>query len=643
MSVKLLGVSGPAEGTEYLLDSELSFGRGKNNALHVNDTSLSRQHFLIRPGPPYVLRDLGSKNGTFVNGVPISERTLMEGDEIRAGRSVFVLMGENQSARTPLPPDVFDLEPKTIRSGETVILNRDDAIYLQPAKVVEQLPHQNRALYDLQALLRIGSAIPTIRDLKTLEGELLDQIFAALPAERAAILLTENSPDELGAVFFRQRDTTVPGSMPISRTVVSQVLKDNTAILSNDVLLALGGPRSESITAANISSLLAVPMVALGRTLGAIYLDTTDTRTRFEEADLQLLTGIAGVAAAALDNVLHIQRLETDKKRLAAEINLQHNLMGESEAIRFVLQFIGKVAPTPSTVLIRGESGTGKELVARAIHGNSPRAEGPFLAINCAALTETLLEAELFGHEKGAFTGAFTQKKGKFEEAHGGTVFLDEVGELAPELQAKLLRVLQEREFQRVGGSKTIKTDIRLLAATNRDLETAVQQEGFRKDLYYRLNVVSIRIPALRERKQDIPLLAQYFVQKFARTMGRAIVGLSRNAMAALTNYDWPGNVRELENAIERAVVLGSTDAILLEDLPEAISEVYRPGGETASTFQELVVEAKRKIIRDALLQARGSYIEAARTLELHPSNLHRLMRSLGLKEAGIKPGTSSG
>jgi Nif-specific regulatory protein len=632
MSVKLIALTGPVEGTEYPLDGELSVGRGKNNALHVNDTSLSRQHFLIRPGPPYVLKDLGSKNGTFVNGVPVSERTLMEGDEIRAGRSVFILLSERPMGRTP--PGGLDLEPQTIRSGETVILRQDDAIYLQPAKVVDQIPYRNRALCDLQALLRIGAAIPTIRDLQALQGELLDQIFAALPAERAAILLTEDSPDELGSAFYRLRDSTSPSSMPISRTVVRLVLKDNSAILGNDVLLAVEGSRSESIAAANISSLLAVPMVALGRTLGVIYLDTTDPRTRFEEADLQLLTGIAGMAAAALDNVLHIRRLETDKRRLAAEINLQHNLMGESEAIRGVLQFIGKVAATASTVLIRGESGTGKELVARAIHGNSPRAEHPFLAINCAALTETLLESELFGHEKGAFTGAFAQKKGKFEEAQGGTVFLDEVGELAPGLQAKLLRVSQEREFQRVGGTRTIKTDIRLLAATNRDLEAAVHNGEFRKDLYYRLNVVSVRIPALRERRQDIPLLAQYFAQKYARTVGRPIVGLSRNAMAALAGYAWPGNVRELENAIERAVVLGSTDAILLEDLPDAISEAYRPSGEPASTFHESVVEAKRKIIRDALQQAAGSYAEAARVLGLHPSNLHRLMRSLGLKEA---------
>ena len=346
-----------------------------------------------------------------------------------------------------------------------------------------------------------------------------------------------------------------------------------------------------------------------------------------------MLTGIAGMAAAALDNALHIRRLETDKKRLTAELNLRHNLLGESPAIVSVLQFIAKAAPSSSTILIHGESGTGKELVARAIHSNSPRSNGPFVAINCAALTETLLESELFGHERGAFTGAVAQKKGRLEEAQGGTVFLDEVGEMAPGLQAKLLRVLQEREFQRVGGTRTIKVDIRLLAATNRDLEAAVQKGIFRQDLYYRLNVVSIKTPALRERKQDVPLLAQYFAQKYACNAARQVVGLTRQAMAALTGYDWPGNVRELENAIERAVVLGSTDTILLEDLPEPVIESYRPVGEPSTSFYDCVIEAKKQIIRNALIQAGGSYVEAARALDLHPSNLHRLMRNLNLRE----------
>jgi Nif-specific regulatory protein len=306
-------------------------------------------------------------------------------------------------------------------------------------------------------------------------------------------------------------------------------------------------------------------------------------------------------------------------------------MVGESGAARSVYAFIAKAAPASSTVLIRGESGTGKELVARAIHRNSARAARPFVAVNCAALAETLLESEFFGHEKGAFTGAVGQRKGKLEEAEGGTVFLDEVGELAPSLQAKLLRVLQEREFQRVGGNKTIRIDIRVIAATNRDLEDAVRHGAFREDLYYRLNVVSVRMPALRERREDIPLLAQYFAQKHARQANRSIAGVSEAARAAMLAYEWPGNVRELENAVERAVVLGSTETILPEDLPEAIVETVTPAP-AVTKFHEAVVQAKRHIVLKAIEQAEGNYTEAARVLGLHPSNLHRLIRTLGLR-----------
>jgi Nif-specific regulatory protein len=283
-------------------------------------------------------------------------------------------------------------------------------------------------------------------------------------------------------------------------------------------------------------------------------------------------------------------------------------------------------------VLISGESGTGKELVARAIHRNSGRANKPCVAINCAALADTLLESELFGHEKGAFTGAVVQKKGKLEVAEGGTVFLDEIGELAPLLQAKLLRVLQEREFERVGGTRTIKLDVRLITATNRDLEEEVKAGRFREDLYYRLNVVSLRMPSLKDRRSDISLLASYFAAKFAKRSNRAILGISPQARACLMNYDWPGNVRELENAIERAVVLGSTELILPEDLPESILEKAEPAAISINAFHDAVRENKKQLIANAIEQAHGSYTEAARLLGLHPNYLHRLVRNLNLR-----------
>ena len=300
--------------------------------------------------------------------------------------------------------------------------------------------------------------------------------------------------------------------------------------------------------------------------------------------------------------------------------------------MRAVYQFIARVAPADSTVLIRGESGTGKELVARAIHTNSLRSGKPFVAINCAALTESLLESELFGHERGAFTGAIAQKKGKLEMADGGTVFLDELGEMAPPLQTKLLRVLQEREFERVGGNRPIKVNIRLIAATNRDLEKSIQAGTFRQDLYYRLNVLTVTMPPLRERREDIPLLAGYFAMRCAKKSAHSVKGISLEARQCLINYDWPGNVRELDNAIERAVVLGTTELIMPEDLPEALLEKQSVSGAEITEYHRVVMETKRQLVRSALERADGNYTEAAQFLGVHPNNLHRLIRNLDLK-----------
>jgi len=300
--------------------------------------------------------------------------------------------------------------------------------------------------------------------------------------------------------------------------------------------------------------------------------------------------------------------------------------------MRAVYEFVGKVAKTESTVLIRGESGTGKELVGRAIHLNSGRSGKPFVAINCAALTETLLESELFGHERGAFTGAIAQKKGKLEVADGGTVFLDEIGELAPALQAKMLRVLQERQFERVGGTRSIHVDIRLIAATNRELEQAIQAGTFRQDLYYRLKDLTVTMPPLRERREDIPLLASYFAKRCGEKSARSVKGISVEARQCLLNYDWPGNVRELENAIERAVVLGTTDLIMAEDLPEALLERQPIAGVQLTEYHQAVKETKRRLVLDALDRAGNNYTEAAQILGIHPNNLHRLIRNLELK-----------
>jgi transcriptional regulator with PAS, ATPase and Fis domain len=295
-----------------------------------------------------------------------------------------------------------------------------------------------------------------------------------------------------------------------------------------------------------------------------------------------------------------------------------------------VSDFIARVAKGNSTVLIRGESGTGKELVARAIHANGGRSDEPFVAINCAAIPDALMESELFGHEKGAFTGATGVRKGKLEAAGDGTLFLDEIGEMAPPLQAKLLRVLQEREFERLGGGRSLPFSARVVTATNKNLEQAIKTGEFRQDLYYRLNVVSIAMPPLRERREDIPALALYFANKYAAQGERSFKGIAAKARSLLMQYSWPGNVRELENAIEHAIVMGLTDEILPEDLPNELLE--EQSSALAARYHDTLNQTKRQLILTALDEANGSPVDAARLLGIHPKYLHRLIRNLNLK-----------
>jgi len=314
-------------------------------------------------------------------------------------------------------------------------------------------------------------------------------------------------------------------------------------------------------------------------------------------------------------------------------MHLQHSMVGSSCEIREVLALVRRVAPTTSTVLIQGETGTGKELVARAIHENSPRATRPFVAINCAALTESLLESEMFGHEKGAFTGAIAQKKGKIEIAAEGTLFLDEISELSAGMQAKLLRVLQEREIEPVGSTRSIKVDVRIIAATNCNLRDAMQAGRFREDLFFRLNVVTIRTPPLRQRREDVPALATSFVAKISAKYRVPLKTLSAEALSLLERYEWPGNVRELENAMEHAVVLAAGAKIMPEDLPRSLLETSKPA-HCETNYSGAVKENKKQLVVRALEQAKGRYVEAAQILGLHPNSLLRLIRKLGLKSS---------
>jgi len=596
----------------------MSVGRDDANALTLSDPSVSPCHCVLTTSDDAVaIRDLDRANPSFVNGLPAGDRPLQDGDQIQIGASIFVVSLTESGATAPAG-EVVTVNERPAAAASMLTMGREDVFGGErahdagPAVAV-------RESRDLDALIRISAAMNAIRGLVALERPLLELIADVVPATRGAIVFGGDRPADIMSAVGWNRGAAVNRPVDVSRAVIERVIRDVVGVLSDD------------------RCSLAAPLVTFDKPIGAILLETDDRSRLFDGAHLRLVMAVAAIAATAFEHARQVESLEDANRRLQAQINVDHNMVGESRSMRDVYRRIGRVAPTDSTVLIRGESGTGKELVARAIHRNSPRAEKPFVAINCAAITETLLESELFGHEKGAFTGAVAQKKGKIETAEGGTLFLDEIGEMSLALQAKLLRALQDREFERVGGTRRIKVDFRLVAATNRDLEVAIDMGAFRRDLYYRLNVVAVTMPPLRERRDDIPLLASWFVRRHGATAKRPVSGLSAEAVACLTAYDWPGNVRELENAIEHAVVLGTAVLILPDDLPDAIAEAdtSRPaeaGGSATLRFHDAIKQTKKELILRAVEESAGNYNGAARLLGLHPNYLHRLIKNLQLK-----------
>jgi transcriptional regulator with GAF, ATPase, and Fis domain len=630
---RLLVIAGPfKDSTLPLPEGEATLGRDPANAVPVIDPSVSRRHCLLVCDEQghFQVRDLDSRNGTLVNGLPVKEQSIRHGDEIATGDSIFLFLTEEEERAASSGRVEFDDIQCTT---ETKIIHPKEVMYLQPDRLLKELPPTSQVARNLSALLKISRVVHAIRDLEELQAQLLELIFEVIPASRGAILLAEGSGQEFNCLYARTRQPGQPQLVRVSRTVAQQVMKDNVAILGVDVAASGKFRDVESLATAEVRSLLCVPLSVFHRTIGCIYLDTTNAANRFQEDHLQLMAAVAGISAVALDNARRLQWLEQENQRLTTEVSQQQSLVGEGAGMKDVFQFVGRVAPADSTVLIEGEIGTGKELVARALHRNSHRSSKAFVAINCAAIPEALLESELFGFERGAFTGANAQKKGRLEMAEGGVVFLDEIGELAPALQVKLLRVLQEREFERIGGTHSIKIDVRVIAATNRDLNTAVKTGEFRQDLYFRLAVVKMSMPPLRERREDIPLLARYFVQKHAKLCKLKPRPISREAMAALVNYEWPGNVRELENAIERALVMGSPDMLLLEDLPESLQEQSPPEEMHEGKYHASVKELKKQLIIDAVVHTLGNYVEAATILGVHANYLHRLIRNLRLKD----------
>src|SRR6186713_3338593 len=587
---RLIAIVGPASGEVFPLSNEqITLGRDPTNAICIPDQGLSRRHCALTPGAEgWEVRDLGSSNGTFINGVQMPQYILTEGDHIAVGHSMLLF---TSGGHVSSGADSAD-------SPETSVVTVDEVPRPATARLAT-----SRIEHGLQALLAMSAMLHSVRDEEALHHEVLQVVRELTKAHRAVMI----DIDSLSARHDGVRASS-DADGEIDRTLVQRALKERAGVLSG------------------CRSVLCAPVYTADRQLGALYLTGEPHAASFDEEHRQLITAIGGLAGAAVEQVRRITVLRRDAARLQGDLVLQHSMIGDSPPMRLVYERVSRVARAESTVLIAGETGTGKELAARAIHLNGPRAQRPFVAINCAALAENLLESELFGHERGAFTGAVTQKKGKMELAEGGTLFLDEVGELAPTLQSKLLRALQEREFERLGGTRTVKVIVRVIAATNALLQDEIRKGKFRADLFFRLNVVTIDMPPLRERRSDIPLLARYFLERVAAKAGRRVSGFSAPAMACLVSYSWPGNVRELQNIVERAAVFGSAEEIVREDLPDDLIEarILTSGEATEVDYHGAVLAAKKRVIVEAFQKAGGSYVATARLLHVHPNYLHR-------------------
>ncbi len=484
----------------------------------------------------------------------------------------------------------------------------------------------------LSALVEISQQINSIREPEELLQNILNIALQQLSAERGFILLK----DESGEEDFTPRAARnieahkISEVKDISHSTVEKVLQTARPILTFDALSDERFDESQSVIMHQIRSIACVPLVLKGELLGAIYIDSRGQKARFSRQSLDFLQAFANQAAVALENVRLLAQLQQENALLKEEFHRLYafkEIVGKSKAMERVFQLMGKVLNNDATVLLLGETGTGKELVARAVHYNGMRAGRSFVPVNCGAIPESLIESELFGHKKGAFTGAIADKKGLIEMADGGTLFLDEIAELPLNMQVKLLRFLQDQQFTPVGEVRSRQADVRIIAATHRNLQENIREGLFREDLFYRLNVISIRIPALRERAKDIPLLISHFLTKYSDKLSKNISGVTDAAMEILNRYDWPGNVRELENTIERAVVIAAGPKITPEDLMMT-GPAKSPDGVTAGMTLE---DISRILLEKTMEAAEGNKTKTAEMMEVSLRWVHYKAKEWGL------------
>lgn len=487
----------------------------------------------------------------------------------------------------------------------------------------------------IDRLREISNWVSSVQDLDQLLALIIETATRMMRANASSLLLLDQKTKKL---FFKvatgeKKEEVRKYEINLGQGIAGYVAETGEPLLIPDVK---NDPRwykkiSES-TGFLTHSIACVPMKMDGEIIGVVEIIDKEDGGPILEEDMKLLTVFAELASLAIGSARKIDQVRRENEELKEELSAKHQIIGESKALQKVISDAFKVANSKTSTLILGDSGTGKELLARLIHRAGPRRDKPLIVLNCAALPDTLLEAELFGHEKGAFTGALSRKIGKFEMADGGTLFLDEIGEMSPGMQAKLLRVLQEGIFYRVGGNLPISVDVRVISATNRNILEEVAEGRFRQDLYYRLNVVRIQMPSLRERREDVPLLAEYFLDMFKREKGLPHLTVSEKAKKRMVEYDWPGNVRELRNAMERAVVMGNGQEILPEDLPISGSGNSPPGMQVGLTLKDAVNAFKKEFIALNLKHTEGNRTTAAKVMGVQRTYLSRMISKYNLQ-----------
>ena len=600
-------------------------GRKPTNDVPLTDPFVSRDHaeIIALEDGGHEIRDLGGENPVKVNGRIISQHRLRDGDKITLGQSLLVFKTE-----TPCPSANVEFLMAEEMSQKAVEVASLDAKKTVPFSLDEwddkDLAFLQRDHQRLMLLYDFGKAVNShLEDHDEILDEIMNTALKTLAAERGFIAIVDESTGELSCELVRD-ETADPdlNKLEVSRTIIHKVLNEGVSILTVNAQEDTQFDKAKSIREYNIRSAVCAPLLFHDEVLGVIYLDNRVSTGSFSQDDQMFLIALCHQAGIALGNARLHRRVVQDNVWLENSLKPKFDLLGESEKMKKVFEMLKKVAPTDITVLVQGETGTGKELVAKAVHALSPRRENPFVPVNCAAIPKDLIESELFGHEKGAFTGATSSREGKFQLAHGGTIFLDEIGDMSLDLQAKVLRILEEKELQRVGGTKTITVDVRVIAATNKDLGKAVEDGAFREDLFYRLNVLVLKLPPLKERKKDIIPLAEYFIA------GR-VKKISAKAKRLLESFEWPGNVRELRNCIDRAVVLGDGKVIQPEDLPYTL----RKGGPVIPAPLETLDHMEEDHIIRVLRYAGWNKSDAARILGITRQTLDNKIKRYKIKE----------